>query len=181
VYALLPPSDNSIAVNNNNNNNNNRFTNNNTIVITICEFPSFPTPSPPPHNPVQNKHIKILHRCTFLYLCAGQRVLKTYWDSHRLDWTRLGRCAHSPWFYRFWLDSTRLCRWVRTRRESAGFLCYVAKPEVTQTFDVFPSSILGDSAADGCGVSKSSLLYWISLSSSSSSLSSPSTLLYSKI
>ena len=49
--------------------------------------PSLTTPPPPPHNCVQNKHVKILHRCRVLYLCTVQRVLKTHWDLRRLDWT----------------------------------------------------------------------------------------------
>jgi len=27
-------------------------------------------------------------------LFTVQRVLKTHWNSRRLDWTRLGRCEH---------------------------------------------------------------------------------------
>ena len=47
--------------------------------------PSLPASSPSPHNRVQNKHVKIFHRFRVLYLCAVQRVLKTHWDSRRLD------------------------------------------------------------------------------------------------
>jgi len=47
--------------------------------------PSLTTPPRSPHNHVQNKHV--LHRCRLLYLHAVQRVLKTHWDSCRLDWT----------------------------------------------------------------------------------------------
>ena len=62
--------------------------------------------------------LKILHRCRFLYLCTVQRVLKTHWDSRRLDWTRLGRCEHHLTLESDWtgLDSTRLCWCVRTLR-----------------------------------------------------------------
>ena len=62
-----------------------------------AHVPSLTTPPPSPHNRVQNKLVKIFHRCTVLYLCTVQRVLKTHWDSRRLDWTRLGRCEHPPW------------------------------------------------------------------------------------
>ena len=55
--------------------------------------PSLMTPPSSPHNRVQNKHVKILHRCRILYLCFVQRVLKTHWDSRRIDWTRFGRYA----------------------------------------------------------------------------------------
>ena len=41
--------------------------------------PSLPTL--PPHNRVQNKHVKIFRRFRVLYLCTVQRVLKTHWDS----------------------------------------------------------------------------------------------------
>ena len=41
--------------------------------------PSLPTL--PPHNRVQNKHVKIFRRFRVLYLCIVQRVLKTHWDS----------------------------------------------------------------------------------------------------
>jgi hypothetical protein len=82
--------------------------------------PSFMTPPSSPHNRVQNKHVKILHRCRVLYLCTVQRVLKTHWDSHRLDWIRLSRCEHPLTLESDWtgLDSTRLCWYVRTLRSS---------------------------------------------------------------
>jgi hypothetical protein len=78
--------------------------------------PSLTTASRSPHNRVQNKHVKILHRCRALYLCTVQRVLTTHWDSRRLDWTRLGRCEHPVTLESDWtgLDSTRLCWCVRT-------------------------------------------------------------------
>ena len=44
---------------------------------------SLMTPPPSPHNRVQVFH-----------LCTVQRVLKTHWDSRRLDWTQLGQCEH---------------------------------------------------------------------------------------
>jgi len=77
-------------------------------------IPSLTTPHPSPHNLVQKKHV--LHRCRLLYLRAVQRVLKTHWDSRRLDWTRLGRCEHPLTLESHWsgLDSTRLCWCVRT-------------------------------------------------------------------
>ena len=80
--------------------------------------PSVTTPPPSPHNRGQNKHVKIFHRCTVLYLCIVQRVLKTHWDSRGLDWTRLGRCAPPLTLESDWtgLDSTRLCWCVRTPR-----------------------------------------------------------------
>ena len=55
-------------------------------------IPSLMTPPPSPHNRVQNK--RVLHCCRLLYLRVVQRVLKTHWDSRRLDWTHLGRCEH---------------------------------------------------------------------------------------
>ena len=51
------------------------------------------------------------------FTCAlFQRVLKTHWDSRRLDWTRLDRCDHPLTLESDWtgLDSTRLCWCVRT-------------------------------------------------------------------
>ena len=77
-------------------------------------IPSLATPPPSPHNLVQNKHV--LHCCRLLYLRAVQRVLKTHWDSRRLDWTRLGRCEHPLTLESDWtgLDSTRLCWCVGT-------------------------------------------------------------------
>jgi hypothetical protein len=76
--------------------------------------PSLPTP--PPHNRVQNKNVKIFRRFRVLYSCTVQRVLKTHWDSRRLDWTRLGRCEHPLTLESDWtgLDSIRLCWYVRT-------------------------------------------------------------------
>jgi len=43
-------------------------------------------------------------------LFTVQRVLKTYWNSRRLDWTRLGRCEHLVTLEsdRTGLDLTRL-------------------------------------------------------------------------
>jgi hypothetical protein len=78
--------------------------------------PSLTTPLPSPHNCVQNIHVKIFHRFTFLYLCTVQRVLKTHWDSRKLDWTRFGRCEHPLTLESDWtgLDSIRLCWCVRT-------------------------------------------------------------------
>jgi len=83
--------------------------------------PSLMTPPPSLRNRVQNKHVKIFHRFRVLYLCTFQRVLKSHWDSRRLDWTGLGRCEHpltleSDWTGSDWtgLDSTRLCWCVRT-------------------------------------------------------------------
>jgi len=78
--------------------------------------PSLTTPPPSPHNRVQNKHAKIFHRFRVLYLCTVQRVLKTHWDSRRLDWIQLGRCEHPLTLESDWtgLDSTRLWRCVRT-------------------------------------------------------------------
>ena len=45
-----------------------------------------------------------------------QRVLKTHWDSRKLDWTRLDRCEHPLTLESDWtgLDSTRLCWCVRS-------------------------------------------------------------------
>ena len=79
--------------------------------------PSLTTPPPSPYNHGQNKHG--LHRCRFLYLRAVQRVLKTHWDSRRLDWTRLGRCEHPLTLESDWtgLNSTRLCWCVHTLRD----------------------------------------------------------------
>ena len=76
--------------------------------------PSLMTPPPSPYNWVQNKHG--IHRCRVLYLCAVQRVLKTHWDSRRLDWTQLGRCEHPLTLESDWtgLDSTQLCWCVHT-------------------------------------------------------------------
>jgi len=70
--------------------------------------PSLRTPPLSPHNRVQNKHVKIFHRFRVIYLCTVQRVLKTHWDSRRLDWTRLGRCEHPLTLESDWtgLDST---------------------------------------------------------------------------
>jgi hypothetical protein len=78
-------------------------------------FVSYDAP-PTPHNRVQNKHVKIFHRVRVLYMCTVQRVLKTHWDSRRLDWTGLGRCEHPLTLESDWtgLDSTRLCWCVRT-------------------------------------------------------------------
>jgi hypothetical protein len=75
--------------------------------------PSLTTPPPAPHN---NKHS--LHLCRVLYFRAVQRVLKTHWDSRRLDWTRLGRCEHPLTLESDWtgLDYTRLCWCLRTLR-----------------------------------------------------------------
>ena len=80
--------------------------------------PSLTTPPPSPHNRVQNKHVKINHRFRVLYLCTVQRVLKTHWDSRRLDWIRIGRCEHPLTLESDWtgLDSIRLCWCVRTLR-----------------------------------------------------------------
>jgi hypothetical protein len=77
---------------------------------------SLTIPPPSPNNRVQNKHFKIFHNFRVLYLCAGHRVLKTYWDSRGLDWTRLGRCEHPMTLESDWtgLDSTRLCWCVRS-------------------------------------------------------------------
>jgi len=77
---------------------------------------SLTMPPPFPHNRVQNKHVKIFHRFRVLYLCAVQRVLKTHWDSRRLDWTWLGRCEHPLTLESDWigLDSTQLCWCVHT-------------------------------------------------------------------
>ena len=77
-------------------------------------IPSLMTPPPSPHNHVQNK--RVLHCCRLLYLRVVQRVLKTHWDSRRLDWTHLGRCEHPLTLESDWtgLDSTGLCWCVRT-------------------------------------------------------------------
>jgi len=78
--------------------------------------PSLMTPPPSLRNRVQNKHVKIFHRFRVLYLCTFQRVLKSHWDSRRLDWTGLGRCEHPLTLESDWtgLDSTRLCWCVHT-------------------------------------------------------------------
>ena len=78
--------------------------------------PPLTTPPPSPHNRVQNKHVKIFHPFRVLYLCTVQRVLKTHWDSRRLDWTRLDRCEHSLTLESDWtgLDSTRPCWCIRS-------------------------------------------------------------------
>ena len=76
---------------------------------------SLTKPPPSPHNPVQNKHVRILHRFRVLYLCTVQRVLKTHWDSRRLDWTRLGQCEHPLTLVRLdWIGLTRLSCCVLT-------------------------------------------------------------------
>ena len=76
-------------------------------------------PTPPPHNRVQNKHVKIFHRFRVLYFCTVQRVVKTHWDSRRLDWTRLGQCEHPLTLESDWtgLDSARLCWCVRALKK----------------------------------------------------------------
>jgi hypothetical protein len=81
---------------------------------------SLTTPTLSPHNHVQNKNVKILYHCRVLYLCTVQRVLKTPWDSRRLDWSRLGRCASPLTLESDWtgLGWTGLC-W---------FLCTVTEP-----------------------------------------------------
>ena len=78
--------------------------------------PSLTTPPPSPHNRVQNKYVKIFHHFRVLYLCTVQRVLKTHWDSRRLDWTRISPREHPLTLESDWtgLDSTRLCWYVRT-------------------------------------------------------------------
>jgi hypothetical protein len=49
-----------------------------------------------------------------------RRVLKTHWNSCRLDWTKLGRCEHPVTLETDWagLDSTRFCWCVRTPRRT---------------------------------------------------------------
>ena len=67
--------------------------------------PSLTTP-PPPHNCVQNKHVKILHHCRLFVHCS-----KSTTNSLGLaqTWTRLGRCQHhltlESGLYRTLLDS----------------------------------------------------------------------------
>jgi hypothetical protein len=75
--------------------------------------PSLMTPPSSPHNRVQNKQVKILHRCRVLY-CS--KITKTHWDSGVLDWTRIGRCEQPLTLESDWtgLNSTRLCWCVRT-------------------------------------------------------------------
>jgi len=51
---------------------------------------SLTKPHPSAHNRVQNKHIKIFHRCRILYLCTVQRVLKTHWNSCGLGLEAVG-------------------------------------------------------------------------------------------
>lgn len=72
------------------------------------------TPPPPPHNRVQNKHVKIFHRLRVLSLFIVQRVLKTHRDMRGLDCTPLDRYA---------LPVTPESDWTRlgsTRVDSVG-------------------------------------------------------------
>jgi len=86
------------------------------VYLVHPHVPSLMTLLPSPHNCVQNKYVKIFHRFRFLYLCTVQRVLKTHWDSRRLNWTQLSRCEHPLTLESdcTGLDSTRLCWCVRT-------------------------------------------------------------------
>ena len=97
--------------------------------------PSLTTPPPPPHNRVQNKHVKIFHRVRVLCLSTVQRVLKTHSDSRKLDWTRLGWCEYPFTIESDWtgLDSTRLCWCVRTHSQ----LTSVKRDVLTNVFAVF--------------------------------------------
>ena len=54
--------------------------------------------------------LKLSVSLEFFYLCNVQRVMKTHWDSRRLDRTALGRCEHPLTLGSNWtgLDSTRL-------------------------------------------------------------------------
>ena len=111
----------------------------------------------------KNKHVKILHRCSVLYLCTVQRVRKSHWDSRGLDWTRLVQYAplltqDSDWTG---LDSIRSCWCVHTQRYSQT--CE-SQDTCTETTALLMSCVWRLGWADSCLLGYPNILWKVTVS-----------------
>ena len=71
-----------------------------------------------------------------------QRVLKTHWNSRRLDWTRLGRCEHPLTLDWIGLDTTLMvCRHLSS---TAQYTSHQYLPGMYQVSAVCLSRFLED-------------------------------------